>query len=182
MTPTPPPSDLLLNYKRLTGLEKLKYVMSKDIKRNIVEGVFNSVLCYCLPLFGGCNEADISVLQVLQNRAAHVVVRMPPRTPRNTLFDKLGCLSVLQLIAYHTLLAVFKTKKTGEPEDLATALSKDNHNGHIIMKNTVLALYRRSFVFRGAILWNRLPPDLRKEIKRSKFKRTVRKWVAENVP
>ena len=50
------------------------------------------------------------------------------------------------------------------------------------MKNTVLALYRRSFVFRGAILWNRLPPDLRKEIKRSKFKRTVRKWVAENVP
>ena len=45
--------------KRLTGLEKLKYVMNKNIKRNIVEGVFNSVLCYCLPLFGGCDEADI---------------------------------------------------------------------------------------------------------------------------
>ena len=107
---------------------------------------------------------------------------MPPMTPRNTLFDKLGWLSVLQLIAYHTLLAVFKTRKTGEPEDLATALSRDNHNEHIIMKNTVLVLYRRSFVFRGALLWNRLPPDLRKEIEISKFKRTVRKRMDENVP
>ena len=34
---------------RLTGLEKLKYVMNRFTKKNIVQGVFNSVLCYCLP-------------------------------------------------------------------------------------------------------------------------------------
>ena len=137
--------------QRLTGLEKLKYVMNKNSKNNIVEGVFKSVLCYCLPLFGGCNEGDISVLQVLQNRAAHVVVKMPPRTPRSVLFDKLGWLTVQQLIAYHTLIAVFKIRRTGEPEELARALSRENHNGHIMMKNTVLVLYRRSFMFRGAM-------------------------------
>ena len=42
---------------RLTGLEKLKYVMNRNNKKNIVEGVFNSVLCFCLPLFGGCNKS-----------------------------------------------------------------------------------------------------------------------------
>ena len=88
---------------------------------------------------------------------------------------------MLQLIAYHTLLAVFKTRRTGEPEDLATTLSRDNSTGHIVMRNTPLVLYRRSFVFRGAMLWNRLPPNLRGEVKISKFKKAVRKWVAENV-
>ena len=34
---------------RLAGLMKLKFVMSKSLKRNIVQGIFNSVLCYCLP-------------------------------------------------------------------------------------------------------------------------------------
>ena len=32
---------------RLTGLEKLKNVMNKSAKKNIVQGVFNSFLCYC---------------------------------------------------------------------------------------------------------------------------------------
>ena len=39
--------------KRLAGLEKLKNVMNSSNKKNIVQGIFNSVLCYCLPLFGG---------------------------------------------------------------------------------------------------------------------------------
>ena len=52
---------------RLTGLEKLKYVMNRFTKKNIVQGVFTSVLCYCLPLFGGCNVPEIKILQVQQN-------------------------------------------------------------------------------------------------------------------
>ena len=57
---------------RITGLEKLKYVMGCSTKKNIVQGVFNSVLCYCLPLFGGCSKAEINQLQIQQNRAAHL--------------------------------------------------------------------------------------------------------------
>ena len=167
---------------RLTGLEKLKYVMNRNNKKNIVEGVFNSVLCYCIPLFGGCNKSELNLLQVLQNRAAHVVLRMPPRTSRSTMFDKLGWLTVQQLIAYHTLITVFRIRLTKEPEDLATILSKDNISGHIIMKNTQLGLYRESFVFRGAVLWNRMPLSLRKETKLGVFKKNIKQWVENNIP
>ena len=45
-----------------TGLEKLKHVKNKSKKKNIVQGVFNSVLCYCIPLFGGCNKSEMNVL------------------------------------------------------------------------------------------------------------------------
>ena len=168
--------------KRLAGLDKLRYVMNRSNKRNIVQGIFNSVLCYCLPLFGGCNKAELNVLQVQQNRAARIVLGFPPRTNRNLMFDKIAWLTVNQLIAYHTLITVYRVRKTQEPEDLALMLSRDNHNGHIILKNTQLGLYRNSFVFRGSLLWNKLPPILRKETKLIKFKKSLRNWVLENIP
>ena len=167
--------------KRLAGLEKLKYVMNRFTKKNIVEGVFNSVLCYCLPLFGGCNKSELSLLQVQQNRAAQVVLNLPPRTSRDTMFNKLGWLTVQQLTVYHTLITVFRIKKSREPEHLASILGKENIFGHIVMKNTRLGLYRDSFIFRGATSWNKLPMELRVEEKISKFKRGLKSWVEENV-
>ena len=136
----------------------------------MVQGVFNSVLSYCLPLFGGCTNAGLDVLQVLQNRAA-----------RNLMFDRLDWLTVQQLIVYHTLVTVFRIRKSQEPEELGVMLTRDNHNGHIIMKNTQLSLYRNSFVFRGSLLWNKLPREIRLESKMSQFKKHLRKWLLENI-
>ena len=156
--------------------------MNRSNKRNIVQGNFNSFLCYCLPLFGGCNKAELNLLQVQQNRAAWIVLGFPPRTNRNLMFDKIAWLTVNQLIAYHTLITVYRVRKTQEPEDLALMMSRDNHNGHIILKNTQLGLYRNSIVFRGSLLWNKLPPMLRNETKLIKFKKCLRNWVLENIP
>ena len=63
-------------------------------KKNIVQGVFDSVLCYCFPLFGGCSKTDVQLLQVFQTRAAQVVLRLPPRTGRALMIDKLDWLTV----------------------------------------------------------------------------------------
>ena len=136
---------------------KLKYLMKRSNKRNIIQGVFSSVLCYCLPLFGGCSKADLNVIQVQQNKAAQIALNCPPRTSRKLMFDSLDWLTVKQLIAYHTIITVYKIRNANVPEDLAEILKKENHNGHIVVKNTQLELYRCSFVFRGSVLWNNLP-------------------------
>ena len=107
---------------------------------------------------------------------------MPPRTSRSIMFDKLGWVTVQQLIAYHTLITVFRIRLTKEPEDLATILSKDNISGHIIMKNMQLGLYRESFVFRGAVLWNIMPLSLRKATKLGVFKKNIKQWVENIIP
>ena len=70
--------------------------------KTITQGIFNSVLVYCLPLFGGCSKGQLGDLQVLQNKAADIVTRSPPRTARNTMFDQLDWLTVNQLIANHS--------------------------------------------------------------------------------
>ena len=88
--------------KRLGGLSNLKWIMNTSLKKNIVQGVFNSFLCYCLALFGGCSVLDLKFLQVQQNKAAQIVLGMPPRSHRDYMFDKLNWLTVNQLIVYHT--------------------------------------------------------------------------------
>ena len=44
--------------KRLAGLNRLRFILDYFTRKNIVQGIFNSVLCYCLPLFGGCTNAE----------------------------------------------------------------------------------------------------------------------------
>ena len=168
--------------QRLTGLVNLKYLMSSSMKKKIVEGVFNSVLCYCLPLFGGCYKSEIKLLQVQQNKAAQIVLNLPPRTSRDLMFSRLDWLTVSQLIAYHTLITVYRIRSSRNPENLASILCRENHNGHIIMKNPKLELYRDSFIFRGAITWNRLPIDVKTSCTVGIFKKHLRKWIKENVP
>ena len=167
--------------KRLSGLDHLRLIMGKATKKTIVEGVFNSVMCYCLPLFGGCNITEVQALQVQQSRAARIILNLPPRTNRELMISQLGWLTVYQLIAYHTLLTVFRIMKCKKPEYLYKALGRDNRNGHIIVENSRLGLYNKSFIPRGSTLWNRLPVFLKKIEKVGRFKKEMRKWVADNV-
>ena len=167
--------------KRLAGLEKLKFIMSCSVKNRVVQDIFYSVLCYCLPLFGGCSKQELDLLQSQQNKAARIVLGLPPRSNRDSTFNAVKWLSVRQLVAYHTLLAVYRVRHTNEPEYLYQVLSRENHNGHIIMKNVQLSLYRNSFIFRGALLWNKLPKKLRMISQKDVFKKSLRTWVEENV-
>ena len=168
--------------KRLTGLTAIKYIVPYKIRNTITIGIFNSVLVYCLPVFGGCNVDEIKDLQILQNRAAQVVTHSPPRSHRNEMFDKLKWLTVSQLIVYHTLLTVYKIRQTREPEYLANFLLNDNRLGSIIVVNTTLGLAKKSFVWRGSENWNTLPLTLRRIGKLGLFKTRVKQWVYENIP
>ena len=166
---------------RLVGLNKLKFIVPYETRKTMTMGIFNSVLIYCLPLFGGCDKGEIKDLQVIQNKAAQIVTHKPPHTHRKDLYDQLGWMSVSQLVVYHTLLLVFKIRQSGEPEYLATFLKYDNRTAHIVVPNTKLTLAKKSFCFRGSSNWNSLPENLRKSFKIGEFKRGVKKWIVENI-
>ena len=168
--------------KRLVGLASLKYVVPYQTRNTLTLGMFNSVLVYCLPLFGGCDVSEIKQIQVLQNKAAQIVTHSPPRSPRLPMYSRLNWLTVNQLITYHTLLTVFKIRKSGEPEYLARYLQDDNRAGRIIVPNTQLTLAKKSFVWRGSQQWNMLSSELRNSTKIGHFKRGAKDWVVRNIP
>ena len=148
----------------------------------LAEGLFNSVLVYCLPLYGGFDKGDLHAMQVLQNKAARIVTKSPPRAHRDTMFDRLGWLTVQQLVAYHTVLAIYRIRQGSEPEYLARQLENDNRNGRLIVPNCKLGLAMKSFCMRGADTWNSLPPQIRQLRKIRDFKMNTKDWVKRNVP
>ena len=170
--------------KRLTGLIKLKGLGPFSVRKTIAEGIFHSVMVYCLPLYGGMDKGDIMSLQIMQNKAARITSKMPPRCARDAMFDKLGWLTVNQLIAYHSAILVFKIRKAKEPEYLAGLLNRDSRNGRIMVKNYALQLAQRSFTTRGADTWNRIPRNLREQerLRLGAFKKSVKRWTIENIP
>ena len=122
------------------------------------------------------------MLQVQQNKAAQIVLNFPPRTSRDLMFDKLKWLTVSQLIAYHTAITVHRVRLSKSPEHLANLLCRENHNGHIILKNPKLQVYKDSFIFRGGILWNKLPRELRSCLTFPKFKSDLKGLITGNIP
>ena len=53
--------------KRLLGLRNLGQIAPSYVKKQIADGLFTSVLVYCLPLFGGTEYSNIRAVQVMQN-------------------------------------------------------------------------------------------------------------------
>ena len=168
--------------KRLIGLFNLKFILPKHLRKTVAEGIFNSILGYCLPLFGGCTNEEIKDLQILQNKAARIVTHAQPRSDRSPMYEDLDWLTVNQLVKYHTLLAVYRIRSSGEPEYLMDALRYNSRNGNMILSKINLKLFRNSFVCRGVLSWNSLPRELRNITKVSVFKKKLRIWIKQTVP
>ena len=169
--------------KILTGLSKVRHIVpSVGSRKTVAEGIFTSVLIYCIPLWGGGDKGDIQDLQVLQNRAAQHVLKLPRRTNRNEMFNRLDWMSVHQLVFYHTVLTVYKIRQTGEPEYLAEKMQNDNYRGSLIVPATTLSLAKKSFCFRGGDSWILLPLSIRNIKMMKPFKNALKKWTKNNIP
>ena len=166
---------------RLQGLRMLSHIAPFHVKMKIANGVFNSVLVYCLPLYGGTEAQNIRLLQVLQNQAAQIVCQAKPRANRNELFDKVGWLTVIQLVVYHTLLTVFKIRKSREPEYLANILCNDSRGGRIHLPRFNLQIAQRSFSYRGVKYWNMLPGPIQNSRNDVIFRKQAKEWVVRNI-
>ena len=117
---------------RLTGLRKIKCFISLKLRKIVAESIFQSILSYCIAVWGGAGKGEIEGLQVLQNQAARIVLNVPQRTSRVQLFKSLSWLSVNQLIAFQRLLAVYNIRRSKEPEYLADFLIRENFRKKMI--------------------------------------------------
>ena len=167
--------------KRLTALENLRRIIPFNLKKRITEGIFTSVLAYCLPVFGGCDMFEMEALQVMQNKAARLVTGSQQRTSRKEIFAQVEWMTVNQLIFYHSALSTFRIKQSKEPEYLYNIMCRTNRAERIIIPNTSLTLAKKSYCFRGASQWNSLPNGIRNTSRIGAFKFQLRKWIHQNV-
>ena len=134
-----------------------------------------------------------NILQILENKVLRIITGHGYNTPISQLLEDSGQLSVNQLVAYHTLLTVFKVVKTGEPGYLAERLGvgrgevpqdrvRARRRQHDIRLEYRLSISRTGTLYRGKRLWNSLPVTLRTARSVGSFKRGVKRWVKAHIP
>ena len=108
---------------RVNALQKISMYTSFKTRKMVANGVVLSHLTYFIQLYGGCSGELISALQLLQNKAARAVTKLDRYTPVSKLLLQCGWMSVRQMISYHSLLLLYKTKQTKKPGYIFSKIS-----------------------------------------------------------
>ena len=175
---------------RINALRKISFASSFATRKMIANGIVISRIIYVIQCWGGASDYLIKILQVLQNKAARFVTKLDIFTSQEKLLKQCGWLSVKHLVAYHSIVQVFKVKSSKKPVFLNEIASKSfgyptraSTSGSLVVnKKTTNDISKDAFLFRSTKLWNILPPSIRKEINFLKFKYQLREWVKLNIP
>ena len=187
---------------------KLSFLMPKNRLNTIAEGIFFSLLNYCIEVFGNVwglasydyqarqspafRKEDNLKLQVLVNKVLRSLTGLERDTPISVLHAQSGQLSVHQRTALFTLNSVHRTLNTKEPCYSYSCLkpqssqpgnprncSLGSNCNKIKYKHSIS---RASYIYRGSRLYNEIPSDLMNKNKQSEFKKGAKQWVKTNIP
>ena len=180
---------ILLKMGRAIGVSrKCASFVARPLLRRIVQSLVLCHLDYCSMVWSSANSGDLRKLQVVQNRAARLVLGCSPRSNVSRMHACLSWLTVENRLKCNTLV-LFKSVMTAKMpvfihEQIVFSNTMHNHytrgssNGQLELatsKNKNNALMR-SFIFRSLSLWNNLPLTLCILSKLS-FKRTLKVYL-----
>ena len=144
-----------------------------------------------MPVWGGCEDYLVKSIQVVQNKAARLVCKKGIYTPIKTLLAECNWLSVNQMIAYHSLVLLYKVQMNHEPKYLHgmfTTERRYNTRGEGVGKldcvsvdPPTLRISCHSFRWRTVQSWNQLPASIRQIRSLLDFKRKLKTWIREHI-
>ena len=187
--------------QRSTIIWKLAKIMPKKRLKMISEGIFFSLLNYCIEIYGNVwgldtyddqarkstafTKEDSMKLQIIVNKVLRSLTGLDRETHVTTLHKTSGQLSVHQRCALSTITAVHKAIKEKQPAYSHTKFQPDPLNTRNVGASRVeykLSLSRGSYYYRGSRLYNQLPEVLTQSVNHSVFKKEAKKWILMNIP
>ena len=174
---------------RINALQKISFSASFATRKMIANGIVISRIIYVIQLWGGASEFLIKMLQILQNKAARFVTKLDIFTSQEKLLLQCGWLSVKQLVVFHNMVQIFKTKQEQKPRFLFNALSKSFNyrtraasTGSLVDNiKTTSEICKDSFLSKSTKTWNILHPSVRQAKNLQQFKQKLRTWIKLNV-
>ena len=177
---------------RINGLKKIARNATFNTRLMVANGAVMSKVVYLITVWGGAQQYLLKSLQVQQLTAARTVCGFISRGwTKQKLLDRLGWLSIRQLIYYHTVIQAHKTIVSGKPAAIHESIStlhpyktRSATGGLIRFGETFRgesSLVLASFKHRAVHFYNAVPVCIRTgSLATVKYK--LRKWVKQNVP
>ena len=152
-------------------LWRVKPFLDKKAKEMFYTSIIMAKLRYCFTIWGNGPKCLVQRLYRLQKRAARIVLDCDINVPTEVLFDKLGWMTVDELLFYEKCIFMFKVHRGLCAEYLLELFSHvnintiynlrslDANNFHIPKPN--LEKYKKSIAYSGPLLWNSLLKELK---------------------
>ncbi len=145
---------------------------------------------FILPHFDYCNtvwgSAPVSKLYKLQKRAARMILDLPTQTPTKPLLKKLKWMSVMDRIEYRKAQMVFKSLNGLAPEymrkmftyvhEVSTYNTRNATDKSLYISKCKLKAYTDTFAYSSAVIWNKLPVNIRNTESLGAFKSAYMTW------
>ena len=105
----------LITSKRLFLLKRIRQNLPLHSRIMFYNALINPHLLYCCTIRGNASNERLNDLLKLQKRAARIILQTSTDTPSVILFQKRGCIPILNQIKMRKLLIVFNILKNKAP-------------------------------------------------------------------
>ena len=170
---------------RLNALRMISVNACFKTRLMVANSCFMSILTYMISVWGGTEKYIVRAVQVVQNKAARCVTKQSWFTPTRTLLLQCNWLSIEQLIVFHTALQMWRIWTNKCPHYLHSKLqvsrTRSAAHGNLHVPAVSSAVASKSFMVRAPVIWNQIPPDIRKCEKLENFKKKLKHWVRTNI-
>ena len=185
--------DLTLNTKTL-----IQKVFSTDFGRIChvisilkVYSIIQPKIDYAISIWGYTTAHNINKVQRLQNRAARILTGNFDyvNTRGIDLVKNLGLMNVIQRRDYFMLIMMFKSIHGLVPDyicdqitmqrDITVRTTRSTVNNNVHVPHILLECCKNAFAYRGPVLWNALPENIKKCETLNCFKKCVKLHVVE---
>ena len=177
---------------RINGLKKISRNATYNTRLMVANGAVMSKVMYLITVWVGAQQYLLKGLLVQQLTAARTVCGFYSRGwSKKKLLDRVGWLSIRQLIYFHTVLQAHKTISSGKPSVIHNSISTQHPyntrraaTGHIRFGETFhgdSSLIAASFKHRAVHWYNDVPVSVRTG-SLATVKNKMKKWIKQNVP
>jgi len=166
--------------KIVFALRVLKNVVSPDILRMVYFTHFQSVMLYCIEIWGQCADYLFNRVFVLQKKAIRILAGVSPRDSCREL-NLYATLHILPLPALYVSQALNFVKKHPEYFDKFKFKFSHNYNtrnkGRMQLSHHKTTAYEKGLLFAGQRMYNKIPYELQIEQCHDRFKKLVKSYM-----
>ena len=171
---------------KLSVLRRLSSFLPKPLLEHIYLSCIEPNLDYADPVWGICGASGSHAVQRLQNYAARIICRNFDfiNTRGIELVYQLGWPTIEERRKLHTAVLMFKCIHGLAPDylcdqvnllsQIATRNTRSAHTLDVMVPEVKKEIFKKSFEYQGAVLWNSLPQYVRQSDDVGTFKKRLK--------
>ena len=172
-------------------LRRVSHFIPFDTRVNMYNALVMPYFNYCGAVWGNINKGLADKLQKLQNRAARILTFSNYDVRSSVLLDELGWEKLEYARLKQLAVTMYKIHNNLSPSYLRRIFSNTSNVHSHNLRNSELNYYvprpktesaKRSLHYRGSVLWNKIPSEIRKLPSLNVFKTSIHGKDFSNTP